>query len=100
MFTILLKISEEKIMVKGVNRQVLEIHETGCEYFEKALFFVKPEYSRENEGKLKTQALSSVINFKAVPKTRKQKVKSRALILVEMTASAGVGALITALLVK
>ena len=25
-------------MVKGVNRQVLEIHETGCEYFEKALF--------------------------------------------------------------
>ena len=30
-------------MVKGVNRQVLEIHETGCEYFEKALFFVKPE---------------------------------------------------------
>ena len=26
-------------MVKGVNRQVLEIHETGCEYFEKALFF-------------------------------------------------------------
>ena len=31
-------------MVKGVNRQVLEIHETGCEYFEKALFFVKPEF--------------------------------------------------------
>ena len=33
------KICEDNKMVKGVNRQVLEIHETGCEYFEKALFF-------------------------------------------------------------
>ena len=87
-------------MVKGVNRQVLEIHETGCEYFEKALFFVRPEYSRENEGKLKTQAMSSVMKFNSVPKTRKQKLKSRVLIFAEMTASAGVGALITALLIR
>ena len=43
-------------MVKGVNRQVLEIHETGSEYFEKALFFVRPEFSKENEGKLKSKA--------------------------------------------
>ena len=95
-----MNICEDIIMVKGVNRQVLEIHETGCEYFEKALFFVKPEYSRENEGKLKTEALSSVMNFKSVPKTRKQKMKSQVLIFAEMTASAGVGALITALLVR
>lgn len=87
-------------MVKGVNRQVLEIHETGCEYFEKALFFVKPEFSRENEGKLKTEALSSVLKFTSVPKTRKQKVKSRVLIITEMAASAGVGAIITALLIR
>ena len=95
-----MNICEDIIMVKGVNRQVLEIHETGCEYFEKALFFVKPEYSRENEGKLKTEAMSSAMNFKSVPKTRKQKLKSRVLIIAEMTASAGVGALITALLVR
>ena len=87
-------------MVKGVNRQVLEIHETGCDYFEKALFFVKPEYSRENEGKLKTEALSSVMKLSSVPKTRKQKIKSRVLILAEMTASAGVGAILTALFIR
>ncbi len=95
-----MNICEDKIMVKGVNRQVLEIHETGCEYFEKALFFVRPEYSRENEGKLKTEAMSSVLNFTSVPKTRKQKLKSRVLIFAEMTASAGVGAIITALLIR
>lgn len=100
MFTILMNICEDKIMVKGVNRQVLEIHETGCEYFEKALLFVRPEYSRENEGKLKTEAMSSVLNFTSVPKTRKQKLKSRVLIFAEMTASAGVGAIITALLIR
>lgn len=87
-------------MIKGVNRQVLEIHEIGCDYFEKALFFVKPEYSRENEGKLKTEAVSSIMNFTKIPKTRRQKMKSRVLIFAEMTASAGVGAIITALVIK
>lgn len=87
-------------MVKGVNRQVLEIHETGCEYFEKALFFVRPEYSAENEGKLKGSALQSIRKSQSVPKTRKQKIKSRLFFFAEMAASAGVGAILTALLVK
>lgn len=84
-------------MVKGVNRQVLEIHETGCDYFEKAIFFVKPEYSRENDGKLKTFALKTIKNSATVPKTRKERLKSRACFVAEMAASAGVGAIITAL---
>lgn len=87
-------------MVKGVNRQVLEILDPGCEYFEKALFFVKPEYSGENESKLKGSALKSIRKSASVPKTRKQKMKSRLFFLAEMAASAGAGAIITALLVK
>lgn len=87
-------------MVKGVNRQVLEIHETGCEYFEKALFFVRPEFSAENEGKLKSKAITSAVNFSSVPKNRKQKIKSRVLFFAELAASAGVGAIITALFIN
>ncbi len=87
-------------MVKGVNRQVLEIHETGCEYFEKALFFVKPEFSGENENKLKSKATISAFKTVTVPKTRKQKIKGRVLYFLEMAASAGVGAILTALLIK
>lgn len=87
-------------MVKGVNRQVLEIHETGCEYFEKALFFVRPEYSGEKESKLKGSALKSIRNSATLPKTRKQKIKSRAFFLVEMMASAGIGAVITAIFIR
>ena len=87
-------------MVKGINRQVLEIHETGCEYFEKALFFVKPEFSGESEGKLKSKAMISAFRTTTVPKTRQQKIKSRVLYFAEMAASAGVGAILAALFIK
>lgn len=85
-------------MVKGVNRQVLEIHETGCEYFEKALFFIRPEYSAENDSKLRGQALKSIQSKAAVPKTRRQRVKSRMLLTLQMLGSASVGAVIAAII--
>ena len=87
-------------MVKGVNRQVLEIHETGCEYFEKALFFVRPEFSQESESKLKGKALNSIKNSTGIPKTRKQKIKSKMFFVVELLASAGAGAIITMCFLK
>ena len=87
-------------MVKGVNRQVLEILDPGCEYFEKALFFVRPEYSAESEGKLRGKALNSIQNSTGIPKTRKQKIKNKAFFVVELLASAGVGAVVTAIFIR
>lgn len=43
-------------MIKGVNRQVVEVNETQCEYFEKIMFFVKPEYATISEGKIRERA--------------------------------------------
>ena len=43
-------------MIKGVNRQVVEVRETGCDYFEKIIFFVKPEYAALSEGKIRERA--------------------------------------------
>ncbi len=40
-------------MIKGVNRQVLEITNTENPYFERIIFFVKPEYGNEDRAKLK-----------------------------------------------
>lgn len=87
-------------MVKGINRQVLEILEPQCDYFEKALFFVKPEYSNESDAKLRNQALKSIQNSNFVPKTRKQKVKSKMFFIIEMLSSAVVGSIITALIIR
>ncbi len=86
-------------MVKGVNRQVLEIHETGCEYFEKALFFVRPEYSGESEAKLRGGALKSINRSVAVPKTRRQIVKGHMMVILGMLLSAGMGAILTAVII-
>ena len=43
-------------MIKGVNRQVVEVQETDCDYFEKIMFFVKPEYASLSEGKIRERA--------------------------------------------
>lgn len=43
-------------MIKGVNRQVVEITQTQCEYFERVLFFIKPEFSAVSEGDLRERA--------------------------------------------
>ncbi len=49
-------------MIKGVNKQVLEISETQNGFFEKAIFFVKPEYSGMGEGRLKESARKEIEN--------------------------------------
>ena len=86
-------------MIKGINKQVLEVLEPNNSYFEKALFFVKPEYSNESDNKLRNQALKS-LQTAALPKTRKQKIKSRALLVIEILSSAMVGSIITAVIIK
>ena len=44
-------------MVKGVNRNVIEISDTGSELFERALFFVRPEKGGENPAHLEQSAM-------------------------------------------
>ena len=43
-------------MVKGTNRTVIEINDTGSNMFEKVIFFVTPEYGKLSGGKLKAEA--------------------------------------------
>ncbi len=43
-------------MLKGVNRQIIEINDTGNSYFEKALLFVTPGRSDTPEAELRLQA--------------------------------------------
>ncbi len=87
-------------MVKGINRQVLEVQETGSRYFEKALFFVKPEYSRESESVLRQNALKTIENGVGVPRSKKVKAKRKLFSVLEMLLSAGAGAVITAIIIK
>ena len=62
-------------MIKGVNRQVVELPQPECEYFEKVLFFVKPEYAQVSEGKLRERAasLSTEKNLPAPSRIKRRK---------------------------
>lgn len=87
-------------MIKGVNRQVLEIHDTGNKYFEKALLFVNPEYSTLSESRLKAAAQKAFGMCDKIPDCKKQKILSVAVKAASLFASAGTGALITFYLVN
>ena len=43
-------------MIRGVNKQIIEVSETGSRYFERALLFVRPEFMAADHDRLLTEA--------------------------------------------
>lgn len=84
-------------MLKGINSQVLEINDTGTEYFEKALLFVKPEFATLGEKDLREKFLNA-FSGSTVPVSRKRRLECALRGIMLMLLSAGAGALITALI--
>lgn len=80
-------------LIKGVNRQVVEITQTQCEYFERVLFFIKPEYSAVSEGDLRERASAIAQSAGMPPATRLR--KSRIRLVLSMSASACAGAVVS-----
>lgn len=68
-------------MLKGVNKQVLEIAETENGFFEKAIFFVKPEYSGMSEGRLRESARKEMEKAGKPPISRRNTSEKRKIIL-------------------
>lgn len=62
-------------MIKGINRQVVEVKDTGNECFEKILFFVKPEYAGLSEGKIRERAGFAAKGATLPPPTKIRKSK-------------------------
>ena len=83
-------------MIKGVNRQVVEVSDTGSEYFERILFIVKPEYATVSEGKVRERVEQIAQSAGAPPPT---KSKRRPLLsAAKLTAAASVGAAVATLI--
>ena len=43
-------------MIKGVNKQFIEVNDTGSRYFERALLVIRPEFNSVPYEKLKGEA--------------------------------------------
>lgn len=76
-------------LIKGVNRQVVEITQTQCEYFERVLFFIKPEYSAVSEGDLKERATIIAQSAGMPPAARLRKNRVRLALSISAAACAG-----------
>ena len=76
-------------LIKAVNRQVVEITQTQCEYFERVLFFIKPEYSAVSEGDLKERATIIAQSAGMPPAARLRKNRVRLALSISAAACAG-----------
>jgi len=79
-------------MIKGVNHRVIEVMESECEYFERVIFFVKPEYSALSEGTLRDRAKAVASNTSAPPPSRIR--RSKLVTAGSLLSAAGLGAAI------
>ena len=79
----------ENVLIKGVNRQVVEITQTQCEYFERVLFFIKPEYSAVSEGDLRERATIIAQSAGMPPATRLRKNRIRLALCMSAAACGG-----------
>ena len=82
-------------MLKGVNHQVVEVTKPSCEYFERVIFFVKPEFSAVSEGTLRERA-STIASDAGAPPPSKVK-KDKLLQATRLVCAAMVGAAVTIL---
>ena len=85
-------------MIKGVNRQVVEITKPNCDYFERVVFFVKPEFTSVSEGRLRERA-NIMANSTGSPPVTKIK-KRRALTAFRILFWLSIGVLLGVLFCK
>ncbi|MCL1951241.1 MAG: hypothetical protein FWF60_00285 [Oscillospiraceae bacterium] len=77
-------------VIKGVNHRVIEVMDSGSEYFERVIFFVKPEYSALSEGTLRDRARAVAGNASAPPPSKI--LQARLATVGALLGAAGVGA--------
>jgi hypothetical protein len=58
-------------MIKGINKQILEVTNTGSPYFERIVYFVRPEGQALSESELKKEAERFSSNTGKPPKSRR-----------------------------
>lgn len=93
-------------MVKGVNRTVIEVHNTGSKYFEKIVFYVTPEYGNLSSKQLEQASaqvlplFSQTLQSKPVNALRNRclKKKKRRIVRAAVLCSVAIGVIVAAVL--
>jgi len=59
-------------MIRGVNRQIIEINDTGNKYFERAMLFVRADYADLPTARLRGEADRMIAAIGSPSSTRKK----------------------------
>ncbi len=85
-------------MLKGVNRQVVEIPQPDSIYFERVIFFVKPEFSEISELRIRSSADELIKNASPPPREKSASGRGEKLrFFLKFSIAALSGAAVTAL---
>ena len=76
------------VMIKGVNRQIIEITDISSQYYERALLIVKPEFSYVNKTKLEKEARDFLGNVGIKCGNKKKKINKVVKLVVAMAFAA------------
>lgn len=76
-------------MIKGINRQIIEINDTGNTYYEKAWLVVRPEFDSAQKELLEREAAQLMKAIQAPSSFQKKNVKVRQWIKLFISAAAG-----------
>ena len=79
-------------MLKGVNRQVVEVPQPESDYFEKVIFFVKPEYFGMGEAGIREKAASVLKNTIKPPRNQTERTVLRIAAALRLLLAAMLGA--------
>lgn len=82
-------------MIKGINRQMIEITDTGNPYFERALLVVQPDLSQTDDLTLRREAADVLKTADSCGQLRMQRRRQLFSRLVLILLSGGGGALLT-----
>lgn len=82
-------------MIKGINHSMIELHDTGNEYYERAILIIKPEYASVQRAILEDEAKKMLkeLDIPSVMKIKSGKFKT----IFMLFCSAAAGGLLTAL---
>ncbi len=92
-------------MVKGVTRRIVEIKETGSSYFERAIFFINMDHSKNaSEYTLSQEARRIIDNYSsglpAASADDKKKKRADKLSIFKLLISAAAGVIATIIIMK
>lgn len=76
-------------MIKGINHTVIEVNETGSEYYERALLIIKPEYASVQRYVLESEAKKLLHELDAPSSIRSCRHGAKRILLPLCAAAAG-----------